>query len=295
LKDVEKDYDEEISLIFKDAKEKLNKIDKDATKQKKQIVTDLAKSLEGKIPTDTISIEIINQLRGQVSERFVRECLDEKYKQKIRVDNARKQKQHQQEEEHKNVDKLAAVTPLNEEVEEDKNKALVILGVDGRTSFRKDENEPTTTDASTIRDNIVNETSYQLQQEQEQEQEQELKEEVNPDLMESSAYKEMYDENYEQEAPEKSSQFISADNIPSTSESSYIYDNDIDTFNDILPFEFFVYYTELQKFMASIFRSKGDNRKVWFNGKINKKTGVVVSSNLGRINKHQDESIDIPT
>ena len=61
-------------------------------KEKKQIVKDLANNLEGKIPTDTISIEIVNQLRDKVSERFIHNCLDEKYKQKSQVENARRQK-----------------------------------------------------------------------------------------------------------------------------------------------------------------------------------------------------------
>jgi len=57
----------------------------------------LAKDLEGKVPTDTISIEIVNQLRGRVSERFVHICLDNKYKQKYRAENAKKRKSKEQE------------------------------------------------------------------------------------------------------------------------------------------------------------------------------------------------------
>jgi hypothetical protein len=53
----------------------------------------LAKDLEGKIPTDTISVEIVNQLRGRVSQQFIHNCLEMKYKQKHRIENAKKQKQ----------------------------------------------------------------------------------------------------------------------------------------------------------------------------------------------------------
>jgi hypothetical protein len=81
----------EISSLFRDALSKLDKIDAQAERERKEIVKNLAKDLEGKIATDTISIEIVNQLRGRVSERHIRECLDEKYKQKHRVENARKQ------------------------------------------------------------------------------------------------------------------------------------------------------------------------------------------------------------
>ena len=93
MQKVKETLDAEISPLFDNAREKLDKTDKLAKETKKQIIIDLAKNLEGKIPTDTISMEIVNQLRGQVSERFIHECLDEKYKQKVRVDNARKQKQ----------------------------------------------------------------------------------------------------------------------------------------------------------------------------------------------------------
>jgi hypothetical protein len=58
-------------------------------------------------------------------------------------------------------------------------------------------------------------------------------------------------------------------------------ENDI----DILPFEFSMIYRELRNHLAPIYTKIGDGGKVWFSGKINKNTGVVVSSNLGRINQ----------
>jgi hypothetical protein len=185
----EESYDETISSLFQDAVVKLDKVDAQAKESKKQIIIDLAKNLEGKIPTDTISIEIINQLRGQVSERFIRECLDEKYKQKVRVENARKQKyQTRQEEEDKASGKLAAVTPLNQEVEEDENKKVIILDTDGRISFQDEEEQEerrqpstTTTDSFTITGKPFVATSYQQQQ-----QEQEIKEQTNNGLEERS-------------------------------------------------------------------------------------------------------------
>ena len=87
--------DAEISLLFYDAIIKLGKIDIRAKKEKKQITIRLAKDLDGKIRTDSISIEIVNQLRGKVYERFVHNCLEEKYKQKRQVENARKQNKKQ--------------------------------------------------------------------------------------------------------------------------------------------------------------------------------------------------------
>jgi hypothetical protein len=280
----EESYDETISSLFQDAVVKLDKVDTQAKESKKQIIIDLAKNLEGKIPTDTISIEIINQLRGQVSERFIRECLDEKYKQKVRVENARKQKyQIRQEEEDKAGGKLAAVTPLNQEVEEDENKKVIIIDTDGRISLQDDEEQEegrqastTTTDSFTITGKPFVATSYQQQQ-----QEQEIKEQTNNGLEERSCIG-LCDEN-QVESPEKSSQLITTaeDDMLVEEISASTNENDI----DILPFEFSMIYRELRNHLAPLHTKIGDHGKVWFSGKINKNTGVVVSSNLGRINQ----------
>lgn len=60
----DKDLDKVISLLFEDARNKLEMAEKESEEQlkkkKKQIVADLAKSLEDKIPIDTICIEIVN-------------------------------------------------------------------------------------------------------------------------------------------------------------------------------------------------------------------------------------------
>jgi hypothetical protein len=244
----------------------------------------LAKNLEGKIPTDTISIEIINQLRGQVSERFIRECLDEKYKQKVRVENARKQKyQTRQEEEDKASGKLAAVTPLNQD-EEEEDKKVIIIDTDGRISLQDEEEQEerrqpstTTTDSFTITGKPFVATSYQQQQ-----QEQEIKEQTNNGLEESSSCIGLCDEN-QVDSPEKSSQLITTaeDDMLVEEISASTNENDI----DILPFEFSMIYRELRNHLAPIYTKIGDGGKVWFSGKINKNTGVVVSSNLGRINQ----------
>jgi hypothetical protein len=59
-----KSNEEEISLYVKTAIEKLDKVNANAEKEKTQIVKDLAKDLEGKIPTDSICNEIVHQLHG---------------------------------------------------------------------------------------------------------------------------------------------------------------------------------------------------------------------------------------
>jgi hypothetical protein len=72
----------------------------------------LARDLEGKIPTDEISSEIIHQLHGRVSQRLIHDCLDEKYKKKHRIENARKQKKNQEQD----LAALDKAVPLNSEI-----------------------------------------------------------------------------------------------------------------------------------------------------------------------------------
>jgi hypothetical protein len=91
------EIEDELYAVFEEAKSKLDNIDIRAKNEKKQVIIQLAKDLEGKVPTDTISIEIVNQPRGRVSERFIHECLDDKYKQKYRVENAKKRKNKEEE------------------------------------------------------------------------------------------------------------------------------------------------------------------------------------------------------
>ncbi len=111
---IEEKYDIDISILFQEARTKLEKMNFDIKQQKKKIIEELARNLEGKIKTDTICMEIVSQLRGQVSERFIHKCLDEKYKQKPRVNNAKKQRKKDSLEQEIVVgDSLAAVAPLN--------------------------------------------------------------------------------------------------------------------------------------------------------------------------------------
>jgi hypothetical protein len=109
--------EDDITLCFQTAREKLDRVDADAKEKKTQIVKDLAKDLEGKIRTDSICNEIVHQLHSKVSERLIRRCLDEKYKETHRVKNARKQKPHE------NTKDLAATVPL----EQEKSKQQIAL------------------------------------------------------------------------------------------------------------------------------------------------------------------------
>jgi hypothetical protein len=110
-------------------------------------------------------------------------------------------------------------------------------------------------------------------------------------LKECSSCKDLTIENRElKEIIEKSSQLITADKVVSTSESTSTYDYDMDASNDILPFEFSMIFRELRYHLAPLYSKIGDREKVLFCGKINKNTGIVVSSNLGRIDTQQDGS-----
>jgi hypothetical protein len=56
------------------------------------------------------------------------------------------------------------------------------------------------------------------------------------------------------------------------------------TSNDILSFECSLPYKDIQRYTQDLFQKTGGNGRVWFNGKINIKTGMAISSTLGRIN-----------
>lgn len=98
--------DEEIRELCQEAIEQIKKVDAELSQQrknlrtiadekKKDIIRTLAKNLEGKIPTNTICKEVVNQLRDHASEGFIRKCLPLKYKDIRRSQNASQQnKQH---------------------------------------------------------------------------------------------------------------------------------------------------------------------------------------------------------
>jgi hypothetical protein len=123
--------EKELYTVFEEAKSKLDNIDRQAKNEKKLVIVQLAKDLEGKVPTDTISIEIVNQLHGKVSERFIHECLDNKYKQKYRAENAKKRKTR----EKGNEVNLAAVALLNNE----SKRRVITIDAKGRSRFEDAE------------------------------------------------------------------------------------------------------------------------------------------------------------
>ncbi len=267
-------YKDEISLLVEAAIGKLDKVDAQAEGQKKHIVVDLAKDIEGKIPIDTICMEIVDKLHGKVSPRFIRECLDEKYKQKDRVDNARKQKRQI---ESKIDNKLAAQPPLNAVVG---TNGITILDADYLIplSGNDEDNKSSATiiDISSA-DITIAESPYQLKEQEK------LKNQNNSDLKECSSCKDLYSKNLElEEALAKSTQMTTADKIRSAPNTD---NHNKETDNGVCDFEFPMPYKELQKYMASLFKKMGGDGEVWFRCSIDKKAGKVISSNFGRLNQ----------
>jgi hypothetical protein len=157
-RDNSKSNEDAISLCFKAAKEKVEKVDADAEKKKKeadadaekkktQIVQDLAKSLEGKIPTERICNEIVHQMQGNPSPTLIRASLDEKYKEKRRVQNARKRKRNV-------IEDLATVVLLDEE----KPKQQIAVTQDGKSIIINETSSNTDTLSSESKKNEFGES-----------------------------------------------------------------------------------------------------------------------------------------
>lgn len=249
----------------------------------------MAKDLEGKIPLDTISIEIVNQMRGRASERFIHECLDEKYKQQHRVENAKKQRRRQERDEN-----LAALAPLNQQEQQAKNKEIIVNDVNGRSiEEEKEENSklsPTIGNAFTDISSIDTEAAPQSPG---------LKDQSNLDLKDCPSCKELYFENCElKEALEKTSQLITADKVSVADSLSALPPAESvpyslihkDTGCDILEFEFHLLKGELLEHMGELYPWIDDGDcKVWFSGKIDKKSGHVISAKTGVINQQQND------
>jgi len=286
--------DDEIDSLFDDARRKLDTVEKESKDKKKQIVVDLAKNLEGKIPTDTIAIEIVNQLRGSVSERFVRECLPEKYKQKHKVENAKKQKKLNQEENNN----LAAETPLD-------NKEVIIVDADGSmtsTFFKEDEDDQP---SKTATDDPIDDKTFTRPSSSSQQLEQEhnikYDDSHSDNKIKDLDHNEFNNQNLIQDnildKPSQLTDFSSKEIITEEEAITYkpSYDNDTDT----LPFEYSKSYKEIRNYLTPLYSKIGDNGRIWFSGRINKNTGEVISHNFGRLNQQQrrrqqpdDESIE---
>ncbi len=297
--------DEDISSLFNDVRNKLRSLYLQSKQQKKQIITDLALALEGKISIDSICIEIVNKLRGQVSDRFIRESLDEKYKQKIRVDNAKKQIKNNnalKDDYNKVIAPLAEITPLkpqpeqkvNGKTKKNENRQVIMVDTFGSMVFQESQegNNPLKEDQQTILtilpDVLDNRLVLSLRSKEQTSNRLRKKE-----LEECNSCMELYHENCQlKEILQKSSQLIiPADQINTkvSSESTTIkvYTESID---DYLPFGFSKTFREIREYMAPLYDSIGDNGLIWFNGKVDTKTGKTVLSRFGKQNIQSENS-----
>lgn len=270
--------DQEIAWLFNDAITKLENIQNNSKQQKKQVIKDLAKSLEEKIPTDTICIEITNQLRGQASDSFVRQCLDEKYKQSHRAKNAKKQNKNQTPHElNKEFGKLASVTTLNQE---DQNDNMIMVEAYGQSRLQENEDKCDNTNKQSLerRENFVQDDISRIS--------------TNPStltepkpILEKRADLEGCPDCLEyrlkvielSDALEKSTQFVIADKTASLVKSM---EN-----SDIIQFECRMKFDKMQKFLAQLFPKIHSYRDVWFWGRLSKNTSRVISFDFGRTNQ----------
>jgi len=277
-------YDKEISWLFDEARSKLEKIESNSKQQKKQVVKELAKSLEGKIPTDSICIEITNQLRGRVSESFARQCLDDKYKQGQRSENAKKRYKmlNPVEQEQVNDKLLAAVTTLKEENEGDTVMTVESNGqalVQRKGNDNPDDesflnlNNPFTTDETKTR------LSSEMSRHDEQKQQLKLKP-VDSGLKECSGCQELNAKVIElSDALKKATQFVIADKT--------VYPDQSHETSEIVQFEYRMVFDKMQKYLAPLYQKIGPHGDVWLKGQIDKKTDKVISLNFGRLNQEQ--------
>ena len=300
LEDYYKNPEEDTSLIIEDVRRKLKEIDSQtkgehkeieskAKGKKKVIINKFAKDLEGKVKDEDICKEIIHHL-SEVSERFIRACLPEKYKQKHRVLNAKKQKKKKV---IKEEEKLAAIimkTPLNsekEEEEKDKKKQVMLVNVDGSISIKNDadgdpDSESQVTDNSF--ESSINRPSPWYQQEEQQQplQEQNYEDKEMEEYSKSNESSLLKDHNLNdneelEHAYIKENEEISENRINTTTD------------NDVVNVEFSMSFNKIRKYMSPLFPKIGDNGSIWFHIKVNKKTFRVIHSNFGRIGEDNDK------
>jgi len=134
-------------------------------KKKREMVVEFAERLD-KLTSqkDIISSIIVKTLKGLVSKSLIHECLPAKYKQKHRIDNAKKQKKNVKIEH--NLAPLSALNQPQHEIEEEEQKKkqmmTVTIGPDGRSYIQSENNgEPSNNEQEDILDkpNSLTDTS----------------------------------------------------------------------------------------------------------------------------------------
>jgi hypothetical protein len=71
--------------------------------------------------------------------------------------------------------------------------------------------------------------------------------------------------------------------VPTESSSNYNSESGADGDDYIISFEHSFRFDDVRRYMVPLFNKIGDDGRVWFSGKIDKNTGMVISSKLGRL------------
>jgi len=202
-------------------------------------------------------MEIAHQLHGKVSERLVDGCLDEKYKQKHRVENARKRKKTQ-------VSAYLAAPLL---LEQEKPQQQIAVTHDGKSVTVDDNNEAKTP--------AINQTKSVVEQTPCPKTDTSL---VAPDKLTRNKSDcpncnvlRLHNQELE-EALHEATTLSTADTLNSP---AYVIPNEESEIEFSLP------YPEVQQYMAAEYKREGS--KVWFNCMVDVKSKKVTSAKTGRI------------
>ncbi len=261
-----------IEVLVENTIDKLKGVKDYSEKENRQIVIEFAKDLEAIIPMDTVCTEIINKLHGHLKPRTIRKYLDEKYKVKTRVENARKQKNKQS--------GLAALGPLNTVSEtvviDDRNK-ISFQDVDNPQSF--EPKEISVVEGSEAIRSLSQKESVNLT-----EQKQSSEGQVNTEIAEcpgcvgkEERIKEL------EEALQKVPQFIAADKIGPSAAIKGLKEAP----EEPLEFEVSKMGSEIRDFFISN-NIKSTKDTIWFSGKIDRDTGKIIYFDLGRLDPQRE-------
>lgn len=227
-----------------------------------------------------ISQKISRDLQGRVNSSYVRECLGEDYKDKKQVRENTTSKSRDSAHANDNKKVLLSITKegAQEAIKEqaanaDDKKQDSALVDEYETTKGENEENPLTSDNT-------NSTIFAATLSQPPR----LKDQLNQDLKECSSCIDLYRENCElKEAVEKTTQLITADKMSTTACSSPV-DNKAAQ-SGILEFEFHLRRKDILDHMGSI-------DEVWFSGKIDNKSGHVISARTGRLSESAEKMIE---
>ncbi len=252
--------------IIDESKNKVINIDGQAEKSRKQVIIETAIELElkGMIPSDRICAFITKEFKGILKPRTIRKYLDEKYKIKTRVENARKQKNKES--------SLAAKLPLSQV------SKTVLIDNNDKISFQDENPQPfhhreiSDVDSEPVRSFYQNEWLKLTKQKK-------LSEgQVNTDLTECIGCLEREQKIKELEAHQKVQQFTMADKMGPSVETENIKSLEFEASKKVLDI-----YDHLK---SNKIISYDDT--IWFNGKIDQNTEKMIHFGLGRLRQQRE-------